>query len=512
MGATIGRAMTAAKNLTRAVLRRWVGKRRKTVIAVEWGGAWLKVAQVAVRSKSKQLVRLDAQNIPSSEELPKALRDLFTDGIGHKDSLIISLPRNLVAVRNLKLPSTDPVELKEMIRLQAASQTPYSKDEIISNFQKIGTATEGYTDGILMIANREVSRERVKVLEAAHLRAAGIRLSSQGILNWQRMTQAPQTDGGDGPVAVVDIDSNYTDFVVVSDHQLLFTKVMPIGAGKLADGREKWVERFTQEFKTALDLYEHEGVGHAITKVMITGAEIGPIGIEEALRQKWSMAVERISILDKIPGAPQLSDPLALQRKTTSFTAVIGLAWDSEGAGIDLIPFEARLKEELAKRGRDLMVMGGLLLSILMVLSGIISGRFYFKKQYLEQVRLDVQRTSEQAGEVEKLKKEIKIIKESRKVRNSSIDVLSLLHRLVPPEIYLATITFKEGEELTLTGIAQEMSDVFKFVSVLDKQPGFDHVKIKRVAKKTGEGEKGQSDFEIAGFLTTKNEDQTVSF
>lgn len=512
MVATITRAVTATQNFTRGVLGRLAAKRPKTIVAVEWGGEWLKMAQVAVHPRGKQLVRLEAREIPSPGELPKILHALFTNGVDHADSLIVSLPRNLVTVRNLKLPSTDPVELKEMISLQAARQTPYSKEEIISNFQRVGTAAEGYTDVILAIANREVSHERLKVLEEAHLKTAGIRLTSQGILNWQRMAQPSKADGEGGTIAVVDIDATFTDFVVVSDGQLIFTKAMSIGASKLLEGEGKWVERFTQEMKAALDLYEHQGVGNAITRVVLTGAEMVPVGLKEAIQQKWGLVVERVSILEKVPGVPQLAGSSEMQRRSTSFTAVVGLAWDPEGAGIDLIPFEVVLKEGLAARGRDLMIMGVLLLSILMVISGMISERLYFKRQYLEQLRQEVQRTTEQATELERLRREIRIVRESSKVRNSPMDVLSLLHQLMPPEIYLTAITFKDGEELTLTGVSQEMSDVFKFVSVLDQQAGFGQVKVKHVTQKVREGEKGQSDFEVVCLLKAKSEDQIISF
>lgn len=512
MPMAISRAVEATQHLTRSVFHSLTEKRQKAVVAVEWGGEWLKIAQVAAHGRERQLVRLEARRINSPDELPKILRELLRDGMEHTDPLMISLPRNLVTVRNLKLPTTDPIELKEMISLQAARQTPYSKEEVITNFQQIRTGKEGFTDVILVIANREISQERLKVLEDAHLKVAEIRLSSQGVLNWQQMKQGSSAKGKDGPVAVIDIDSNFTDFVVVSKGQLIFTKVMPIGAGKLLEGQEKWEERFAQEMKAALDLYEHEGVGGAITQVVITGIEIEPVGPEQFLREKFDLMMERTSLFDKVPGAQLTQAYTEMKNRSTSFTAVVGLAWNPERAGLDLIPWEVRLKEGLAKRGRDLMIMGGLLLSILMVFSGLMSERLYFKRQYLEQLKQEVLRTNEQAREVERLRKEIKVVKEIRAIRNSTIELLSRLQQLLPREIYLTAITFKEGEQLTLTGVSEEMSDVFRFAAVLEKQPGFEPVKIKQVTKRVTEGESERTDFEIVCFLTTKNEAQGISF
>ncbi len=500
-----------AKEITRGVVRRLARRGRKSAVAVEWSGEWLKAAQVEINPAGgpdgKRLVRIDARRIPSVEELPNLLRDLIADWMKGADSVVVSLPRNLVTVRNLKLPSIDPAEIKDMIALQVTRQTPYSKEEIISNFQTVrSSAAEGMTHVIVVIAHREVSHERVRVLKSARLKGGGIRISSEGIMRWRRIDRDRSEAG---PVAIVDIDAQYTDFLVISGERLAFTKVMPIGAGKIADDPERWLAKFSAEMKSAVDLYEHEGVGDPITRIVVTGAAIEPIGLEESIEEKFGLTVERVSLFGPIPQPPQIPPDLEIPWKTLSFTAVTGLAWDPMLAGIDLVPSEVTLQEGLAKRGRDLMLMGGLFLSILTILSAVVSERLYFKREYLEQLRAEVQKTQDQAAEVEKLSKKIKILREARRVQNSSIEVLSLLHRLIPPEIHFTAITFK-GEQLTLSGVSQEMSDVFKFVSVLDKQRGFENVKIKQVTKRAAEGERERTDFEIACVLTTKNEDHKV--
>lgn len=506
MGKVVQQAVAAIQNLTRTVLHTLTGKYQRTVVALEWGGDYLKIARVAVGTKGKRLVRLDARKIPSPQELPGILRDLWKDGMHRKDPVIISLPRNLVTVRHLHLPATDPIQLREMISLQAAKQTPYSREEIITNFQTVGVPKDGFTDVILVIANREVSQERLKVLQEAHLKAKGIRLSSFGILHGHRMTQDSSPAGEEGSVAVVDMDSDFTDFVVIADGQLTFTKAMSIGASKLEEGQETWVEKFTEEMKTALDLYEREWVGQRITKAVVTGTEIETAALEKSLAEKFGLTVERVSLFDNVPGARQAAGYSEIPRGSLSFSSVVGLAWNPEWAGIDLTPLEVGLKEGFARRVKDFMITGILLISILVVLSAAVSARLYFKRQYLDQLHQQVQKTDE-AREVEKLKKNIKAIQNLMAVQNSSLEVLSQLYRLIPSKIYLTTITFREGESLNLNGIAQEMSDVFGFVSVLEKQPGFNQVKIKNVTKREKEGEQGQTQFEIVGLLTQPHAD-----
>ncbi len=498
--------------LGRRVLRGLPWRRERTTVAVEWSGEWLKLAQVTASRTGKRLVRLEAREIPLPDALPGLIRDVVAPGEAEPDAVLISLPRNVVTVRNLRLPSTDPAELKDMASLQAATLTPYAKDEIVAGFQPIARPTgEGSTDVVLAIVNQEASHARLGVLGSAQLKARGIRLSSQGLVEWY--TLAPRADEA-RPVAVVDIHTTFTDFVVVADRQLLFTKMLPIGVVKLLGGQQAWLSQFEEEMKTALDLYEHEGVGGPVAKTVITGAEVEVEGFESRLHERFGLAVERVPVLERVPGAADgevLGDSVAA-RKATSCAAVIGLAWNPDGASIDLTPQDVSLQEGLARQGRDLAVMGILCLSLLMVLSGFVSARLYLKRQYLDQLRQEVQRTRGQAEEVERLRHGIRTVHDLIHARSLSLETLSLLHQLLPPEIYLSAVTFKVGDQLTVKGVAGEMSHVFQFVSVLEKRPEFVQVKVRQVATKTGEGEKRQAEFEIACTLKRRDETQAVAF
>lgn len=491
----------------------------RTTVAVEWSGEWLKVAQVTAGRAGKRLVRLEAREIPSPDALPGLIHDLVApqdEQAEPPDAVFMALPRNLVTVRNLRLPSTDPAELKDMVDLQAATLTPYAKDEIVAGFHTIASQTgerssEGSTDVVLAIVNQEASHARLGVLGDAQLKARGIRLSSQGLVEWYTMAPGPGHEGT-GRVAVVDIHTTFTDFVVVADRQLLFTKMLPIGVAKLLGGQQAWLSQFEEEMKTALDLYEHEGVGGPVAKAVITGAEVEVEGFETRLHERFGLAVEWVPVLERVPDAQEVLGDSAAARKSTSCAAVIGLAWNPDGTSIDLTPQDVGLQEGLVRRGRDLAIAGILCLSLLMVLSGFISARLYIKRQYLDQLRQEVQRTRGQAEEVEKLRHGIRTVHDLMNARGLSLETLSLLHQLLPPEIYLTAVTFKVGDQLTLKGVAGEMSHVFEFVSVLEKRPEFVQVKVRQIATKTGEGEKRLAEFEIACTLKRHDETQAVVF
>jgi Tfp pilus assembly protein PilN len=310
-----------------------------------------------------------------------------------------------------------------------------------------------------------------------------------------------------GPIAVVDIDSNFSDFMVILNGEINLTRALSIGSAKLLEGQAREIERLAEEIQRAVDLYESESIGLRITKLVVMGAEIELVGLTiESLTEKLRVPVEVVSLLDSIPGAREVVDVPEAQRGALSFAAVLGLAWDPGGARIDLTPPEVRIREALVQKGRALVFLGMLVISILTALTVLIWQPIYFKKQYLEQLQREVRRTQEGAGEVESLRKKIKILKEAARLQNSSLEILSVLHKTLPSEIYLKAVTFQEGSQVTLKGVSQRMSAVFEYVAILEKLPNFRQVKTRHVTKSGDKGGNEEADFEITCPLRRGNE------
>src|SRR6266705_684338 len=249
-------------NPARILLRPFQSRRQRTTTALELSGEWLKLAQVEVVAKGKRLLRLIARPVAPQEELSQTLVDLFKTGMSSADSIVISIPRNLVTVRNLQLPTADPHQLK----------------------------------------------------------AAGIRLSSHGVLSsWQLMRGATR-DEERGPTAVLDIDSNFSDFLVTRSGAVTFTKALSIGSAKLAE-EENEIEKLAEEIQRAVDIYESERVGQGITRLVVTGAEVDLARLIPSLTAKLRLPVQRVSLVERLPGAREAMDLPEAQRGSVSCAA-----------------------------------------------------------------------------------------------------------------------------------------------------------------------------------------------
>ncbi|NQT93314.1 MAG: pilus assembly protein PilM, partial [Lentisphaerae bacterium] len=244
-----------------------------TQIVVEIGNDWVKMAQMDSVRGGVNISRLHLEKFESlddsvAEAMASASAKLKFAAI----PVIGCLPRQMVNIRMLELPSTDPVEVADMVDLQIGKQTPYSKDEIVSDYRILGSQREGYSRVMLAIVQRNVLRHRFRLLEEAGLDVGRMTVSSEGVLSWCNAAVAAPEEGG---CAVLDVDSFYSDFAVIVDGRLAFTRSILLGANQLLADYERWKPKILEEVRRSLDIYRGESGGMDVGKLVLTGAGAG---------------------------------------------------------------------------------------------------------------------------------------------------------------------------------------------------------------------------------------------
>jgi len=482
-------------------------KPRRKVVALESSGEYLKLAVVESTPRGKKLSRLLARTVVLQDDLSVLLRSVVEEGLIPADSrVLISIPRNLVTVRNLQLPTTDPKELREMVNLQAVKQTPFLKDEIIADYQIVRSGIEGYTDVILVTTHRSVPNSSLKTLDDAGLQAEGIRLSTQGVLSAFLAMGGIAGEDRAATLAMVDVDSNFCDFMVVAGGQISFTKAISVGPVKLLMGGEIEIQKFTEEIQRAIEIYGNEGIGGKISKIVLSGAEIDLENLMSRLGDALQIPVEQWLLSKTSRGVPEIMDAPENCKGALSYSSVVGLAWNPRGAKIDLTPPEVRLRESLARKGKSLTAIGISVILLLTAVTVLVSQKLYARKEYLSELREEVAQTDKYAGEVEAMRKKIRLIGDATGFQNSSLEILSVLHRTLPPDVYLKSVTFEDGSYLVLQGVSEKMSAVFGLLSTLEKQPQFHHVKTKHITRSARKGGQEEINFEMTCLLTNDGE------
>jgi len=459
-------------------------------VVVEIGNEWLKIMESVSFLKKVYITKCIFRRISEikgnvSDEIGKIFEEMKLS----KHSVLTYIPRHLVTVRIFKVPSNDEKEVADIVNLQVNKQTPYSREEIIFVHQIVDVDVEGYSKVVLVIVGRAIIRERIETLEKAGIKVEMVGMSSEANYNWFAQTYVPElVFEENSSMVLVDMDSNYSDFMVIRKNKLVFTRNSFIGAKHIIDGENGWREKFIDELSRSIGIYRGEDKDAQVARIFLSGAAGNVKNLDLDLSKKFNVPVESTSPsrgIEMKKGVNFLNDD---KFKNISITPLVGSVLCKRDFQFDLTPSEEHIQGLMNEKRRHLTIMGILAVSIVMMVSLFMFAAFYNKNIYLASLKEKISQTEKQAGTVEKMRKRIDIIDEYLDAGGASINILSGIYSIVPEEIYLLTLTIEEKKQTILKGRAAAMSDVFKFVTLLEETDNFENVKASYTTTKEEKG------------------------
>lgn len=467
-------------------------KTNQGIVCVEIGMEWLKIAAAAVGLARKKLTKL---NIKKESFAGSLLGTLAESGI-KTNAIRTYLPRHLATIRILELPSLDKNEIANMVELQVAKQTPYSNEEVISSFKILGHADKGgYTKVMLAIVRKSIIEERLKLFQEAGMDVKFIGLSSEMISNLcQYSLKFKQAFSKEAVIGLVDMDSNFTDFVFISKYGLVFTRSIFIGLENVYAEPSTWKDKFIVQLKNSIDIYRQQGLSMDVGKIVISKSLEENTGLSAVLKIVFPLPVEVFDFMNVISVSKGISELSRVHSRNISLLACLGTLLLRKEPELNFLPREMQIKRKLETRTKKLTLAGVLLLSFLMLLSAVVAERIYNKTRFLNVLKQEVSRTDKEAAEIEKTKLRMEIIRKYSDKRYSLLNGLRELYEVIPDKIYLSSLSYNNGKGVILAGISETMSDVFQFASTIENLKYFEKVKTNYVAKK------GKEDREVVYF------------
>ena len=404
----------------------------------------------------------------------------------------IILPRQAISAPTLELPSTNPGEIAEMVRLQLGQLTPHAPEEVMHAHLPLDVTSEGYTRVLLLIVKREVVAQAINLSMAAGLSVSAVMTSSEAATRWVAAhLQDPAVP--DERIGVLDLDTGLSEFLVVTHGRCEFTRAVPIGWARLQEDAEKWGSKLVEEVLTSVDLYrhgEHEAQPPELSRLVL----LGPEAMTGPLVDRLGLMKMPVQQVDPMAGLPVASPTPA--DAPVSITALLGAGETPAPPLANFAPTELTVHHALQERGRDLAWLGILLVAAMSLLSVLFIEKMIIATRFLDRVTREVAAVSSAATEVEKAKMRIRVSQQRMGRELSALRILDRLYRVVPDDITLTGIQFDAGKDLNVKGYSANMSHIFEFASSLGRLPIFGAVKTKSVAKRRF-GNQELIDFEL---------------
>jgi|GEM_PF-4069080 len=458
----------------------------------------VKLLRMLKRGQRLALMKLSKTAIGgfSDDDIAAAVLDLLnTEGAKRKEPLLICVPRHLFTVRNLRLPSLDDAELRDMAGLQAGKQLPYPADEMIWDFNITEKRPDGYSDISLILGHRNVTDRFIGILKKSNLETNKIILSSEALLAWY-LSASGFKDGeeADGRIqAVINIDTSHVDIIIIKGGIMEFSRSFPF---------KNEPEEMAEEIRKTFNSYQKDNP-RQIASVAITGIEGKAAAIKGLLeKMEGARPVEFIHPLKIVSGdyRETLSDYSDLARDS-SFACVLGIAYNAPAINMDFMPPELKTARAAKEKKKRLAGTALLLGAIAFLLVGISLKGAIDRKREADLLGLRIKDTEPRVKELREISQQIEIVKQNLNMKGSSVDAMREVFKIVPPEISISVLDFELGSSLTLRGVSSDLSSVFKFASGLEASRYFEDSEIKYAQKRVAK-EKEFVDFEITCSLS----------
>jgi len=472
--------------------------KNKIITVLEIDENFLKMVQVRPSPREKKIFRSVVKKISgvSENELIKMITGLSKQFKIDPDHLIISIPTQFATIRNPEFPSLDSEEIRDMVELQIGKQTPYSTNEIVSDYQIVYTSPDGYSRVMLVIVHIDIVNRYFRILEKSGLKPARIGLSCEGMLNWCRLSYQDKKVE-DEPHLLVDIDYTGSNFMVILNNKIIFDRNISLGFSQSVEDMEKWQKELIEEINRSIYAYQNEMVNKDISKIVIGGSERITTKLNDnLLRESFNLPVEILPQFKNIPITKDALDLYGGALKDLSLSSLIGLAFICGKEHINLLPHEIKLERTMKKRAKDLYLLGILLALFLIATSSVFLEKLYSREHYLTQLKEKISSIKDEADDIGLMKEKMKIIIARSDAKGSVLNILYEAYNVISPDMHLLFVNFDGRSILTLRGSSSVMSEVFRFVNELEKSEYFENVKTKYVSKNIVD-DKETAEFEI---------------
>ncbi|MBN2119638.1 MAG: pilus assembly protein PilM [Candidatus Omnitrophica bacterium] len=429
----------------------------------------------------------------SDEQITDLLKDSIQKLKLRPESTILSLPRNLATVRNLHLPSQNTEEIAKMVDLNVVRIVPYRKEEILSSYQLIGLDDIGYSKVILAIIHKDVTKRMLKIIENTGLLIDRILLSSYGAREWTLYNYKPRIKS-DQLNLLLDINYDFTDFIVFDNNNLLFTRSVSLEADKLKEPSQ--ATRFIGEIRQSLVVFQNEESNKKLSNIFLSGAVLPCKNLSRTIEKE--MDIPTIDVpqpygegkLKLISTASGISEYASLSAQTAF------LLKERSKRILFTVP-EIQIRQNLKEKTKKLTLLGGLAIYLFTLVCGMFLGRIYNQQTFLDRVKEKNIAIGKEIGELPAKLTKIRIVKNCLKSRMTPLRLLSELQKVMPEEIAVEFVSLSEQKKVTLRGQARELSEVFKFVTTLENTEYFKEVQTRYTRKKKVK-DKEVTDFELS--------------
>jgi len=343
---------------------------------VEVGAGAVKALKLAREGESLRVLEfvevphpqpMSAPDVNEADAVRVAVGALASQHAMTGDAIAISAPGQAGFVRFAKLPPTEPKQVANVVKFEAAQQIPFPLEDVEWAYQTFVSEDDPDIEVGIFAITRERVMERLAVWEELKLEPGMLALSPIAAFN---AVAYDQDFSNDTPgVVILDIGTTATDLIVV-DGERVWIRTFPMGghnftealvssfkidyakAERLKREADRRKEKrhifqamkpvfsdFAQDVQRSLSYYKQLHPNAELNRMIGLGSTFKLLGLRKFLSQSLQMDVERFERFNKL--SVEGAKAADFQSSALNFATAYGLALQGLGiAAIDanLVP------------------------------------------------------------------------------------------------------------------------------------------------------------------------------
>ncbi|MGO9243954.1 MAG: pilus assembly protein PilM [Verrucomicrobiia bacterium] len=382
----------------------------------------------------------------------QSLRHQFDPG---EHRVVTSVDCGDVLCQILRLPATDPAELKQMLDLQIDSITPLPLEEVVYSFEALDSA-DGQTRVLVAIARKATVNERVEALETAGLQAEIV--SVDALVMFRALGKRDLLATDDNRNVLVMLGPATADVIVYSHGVILAVRSIVLGA----DSESILREELQRTFVAAEAGQPQRARGSVIFLTRDEPAKLFAERVANGLSTKTSFLAN-----GAVP-SPGFS-----------------LCLECAGAGappMNLLPDEWRQKRQTAAV-RHHLIRGGIAVAVAYAAALAVFLTFLaLRTSNLHRVDNEIQSRQAQFHQAKELQGQLLAMSKQLDLKYSALEVLRGVAVLLPENVKLTSFVYKKDQAVSIKGQAPTAALALDFQSRLEKCDLFSKVAADRSA------------------------------
>jgi type IV pilus assembly protein PilM len=207
------------------------------ILALDIGASTIKVGEFqAAKGQGLRLTNFNYADLgidPEHEENRKALivstvRNVVRERNIKARSVVFSVSGQSVFTRFVKLPPVDESKVAQIIQYEAQQNVPFPIDEVIWDYQLLGSSAQGELEVVLLAIKSDIIEELNEGVESCGLRTEVVDVAPMALYNSVRYNYGDM----EGCTLVVDLGARTTNLLFLEQNRV-FSRSIPIAGNAI---------------------------------------------------------------------------------------------------------------------------------------------------------------------------------------------------------------------------------------------------------------------------------------